>query len=131
MPSPAIECNFANTVNITDGHRLKNGSYEFNNVIYDEGFYKSYDYIIHKNRKKQTVETHIRGCLCAIKSCIRKCNDYENHEIRVYNEQDIEQTISLGNNTDYFIMTHSPCDTMFALIDTNDKWILYKATNLT
>ena len=35
MPRPAIECNFANTINITDGHRFKNGSYEFYNVIYD------------------------------------------------------------------------------------------------
>ena len=132
MPIPAIECNFANTVNITDGHRFKNGSYKFDNIIYDEGFYKSYDFIIQKNHEKETVETHIRGCLCAIKSCIRRCKDYENHDhIKVYNEQDVEQTIALGNNTDNHIMTHSPCDTMYALDDADDKWIFYKATTLT
>ena len=132
IPSPAIECNFANTINITDKHRFKNGSYELDNVIYDEGFYKSYDFIINKNREKETVDTHIRGCLCSVKLCIRRCNSYANHDhIKVYNEQDVEQTISLGNNTDYHIMTHSPCDTMYALDDAGDKWILYKATTLT
>lgn len=128
---PSNECPFSNTVNITDGHQYTNDSYEFDNVIYDKRFYKSYNFIINENRKKETVETHIRGCLCAIKQCIRMCEDYENIDhIKVYNEHIVEQTISLQNNTDYHIMIQRPCETMISVNKNNDKWKFYKASTL-
>lgn len=127
IPTTPIGCNFADTVNITAGHRFENGSYEFENVIYDEGFYKSYDFIINKNREKVTVQKHIRGCFCAIKSCIRICNNYDNHDyIKVYNEAEIEEKIYLKNNTDYHVMTQRPCTDMYEY-DEDDKLLFYKA----
>ena len=127
-PEPPIDCNFANTVNITAGHRFPNGSYEYENVIYDERFYKNYDFIIGENREKIKVEKHIRGCLCAIKLCVRICKDYDDHHhIKVYNEEEIEHKINLKNNTDYHIMTHRPCYEMYELDDEEDKWLFYKA----
>ena len=129
IPVPPMECNFANTVNITAGHRYPNGSYGFENVIYNEGFYKDYDFIIDENHEKVTVENHIRGCLCAVKSCIRICKNYnDHHHVKVFNEDEEEHDINLNNNTDYHIMTQRPCAAMYALDDKEDKWIFYKAS---
>ena len=127
IPATFYKCNFANTVNITAGHHFPNGSYEFENVIYNKGFYKNYNFILDKHRQKVIVEKHIRGCLCAIKSCIRICKNYENLEyINVYNQNDIEEKIYIKNNTDYHIMTHNPCYGYY--FGHNDKYIFYKAS---
>ncbi|CAO1412363.1 unnamed protein product [Diamesa tonsa] len=121
-----LECDFVNTVNITAGHPLKNGSYEFENVIYDEGMFMDFDYII-EGWKRVYVTKHRRGCICAVKPCIRICNNYaDDHHIKVYDEDEIEQTINLRNNTDYHIMTHAPCKMTFELNSVQDKWIMYK-----
>ena len=125
IPAPPIKCNFANTVNITAGHRFQNGSYEFENVIYDEGFYKNYDFIIDANHEKVRVEKHIRGCLCAVKLCIRICKDYDDfYSIHVFNEDEEEDDINLLNNTDYHIMTQTPCSSMY---NEDEEMLFYKA----
>ena len=128
-PVPPIECDFMNTVNITDGNLLQNGSYEFENVIYNEGMFKEYDYIIDE-WERVNVKEHIRGCICAIKSCIRICNDFDDLDhIIVDNDNKTTQKINLKNNTDFHIMIQRPCHVMYGLEDDEEEtFILFKAS---
>ncbi|XP_077293111.1 G-protein coupled receptor Mth2-like [Arctopsyche grandis] len=59
-------CNFYTSVNISHGITLANGSTVADGVVYstDQQF-------IHE----ESGESHLRGCLCLVKTCMRKCCD--------------------------------------------------------
>jgi hypothetical protein len=69
-------CRFSDTVNITDGKMDGNGNIEFDGEIYSKIMYDSYEYIIKdfETFEKIPVESHIRGCICRVKNCVRICD---------------------------------------------------------
>lgn len=66
-------CNFFDSVNITDGRKLKNQSIIFDGIEYPKWQYAEFDYIINNGIDRSSVHPHIRGCLCNRKPCLRLC----------------------------------------------------------
>lgn len=73
--SNILPCDYADSMNITNGHLLPNNNYIFNGVEYPDGHYARINYTI---SEKKIVPQHpyIRGCVCNVKDCIRFCCPY-------------------------------------------------------
>lgn len=71
-----LPCNFLDSVNITDGVRLKNNRILYNGVEYPQNQYAKVNYTLKNGNISEPSEPYIRGCLCNIKRCIRLCCPY-------------------------------------------------------
>uniref|UniRef100_A0A182IR24 G-protein coupled receptors family 2 profile 2 domain-containing protein n=1 Tax=Anopheles atroparvus TaxID=41427 RepID=A0A182IR24_ANOAO len=75
----SLPCDFIDSVNITDGERLPNGDIRHNGVVYNATVYRKIDYDYVNYATKTYVPEYIRGCLCAVRICVRLCcrqNEY-------------------------------------------------------
>ncbi|XP_054084785.1 G-protein coupled receptor Mth2 isoform X2 [Zeugodacus cucurbitae] len=66
-------CPFGDTVELTDAHRLDNGSYRYEGVLVPPHLIDHYDYIELYNGEQHDVPWHLRGCVCQIKNCFKLC----------------------------------------------------------
>ncbi|KAH8338429.1 hypothetical protein KR059_003916 [Drosophila kikkawai] len=66
-------CHFLETVNITSGQRLENGSFMYQGIEVPEYLTGQYDYIRTENGYKEFTNSHLRGCICHLKPCIWIC----------------------------------------------------------
>lgn len=81
-----IDCNYFNTINITNGRQNSDESITYNNIKYLKGTYQKYNYIYVNQTIRLNVDEHIRGCVCDYKFCINVCCDYgESINIRELN----------------------------------------------
>lgn len=65
-------CAYADTVNITDGLRLKDGSYSIGNVVVPPHLMAEYNFKVIDGVEYRTAK-HLRGCVCLLKPCITFC----------------------------------------------------------
>lgn len=65
-------CNYSDTVNITDGLRLKDGSYSFEGLLIPLNLTAAYSYKVVDGIQYRAPK-HMRGCVCHLKSCITFC----------------------------------------------------------
>ncbi|KAL7732704.1 hypothetical protein ACLKA6_005855 [Drosophila palustris] len=65
-------CAYADTVNITDGLRLKDGSYSFGGVVVPTQLMAEYNFKVIDGVEYRAAK-HLRGCVCLIKPCITFC----------------------------------------------------------
>lgn len=65
-------CAFANTVNITDGLRLKDGSYSYAGLVVPPELIAEYNFKV-IDGVEYRAKRHIRGCVCLLKPCISFC----------------------------------------------------------
>lgn len=70
-----LPCNFLDSINITDGALQSDNSIIFRDTKFIENQYARIDYLV-DNGSRISVEPHLRGCLCNIRSCIRLCCPY-------------------------------------------------------
>lgn len=110
-----VDCRFHDSINITGSHQFKNGSHQFENNIFHEEFTKEFDYII-VNGTKRTVDSHLRGCICAFKSCIRICKPFS--DIKIFNKYNESEIVDL-NNTHYHVLVGKPCGKYYEI---EDEW---------
>lgn len=68
-----LQCDFHDSVNISDGLPSKNDSIEFNGIIFPRDQYAEIDYILVNGTEFVSVNSHFRGCPCNIKRCLRYC----------------------------------------------------------
>lgn len=68
-----VPCRFRDSINITDGVRDSDGNIIFENVTYGKNDYGTYDYEFVNDIERRSVESHIRGCVCRLKTCVRLC----------------------------------------------------------
>lgn len=88
--SEELPCHVLDSVDITDGLRQEDGSILFNNNVYQQDQYATVDYILEKGEKQFDDYSHIRGCACKNKFCIRLCCPYGTY--REKNENSINGT---------------------------------------
>ncbi|XP_052894771.1 G-protein coupled receptor Mth2-like [Anopheles moucheti] len=69
----SLPCDYIDSVNITDGERLPNGDIRHNGVIYNKTYYRTIDYEYEQFTTKKFVPEYVRGCLCAVRICVRLC----------------------------------------------------------
>lgn len=69
-----LPCLFSESKNITTGERFLNDSILHNGVIYPPEQYAEVNYVFSPTGKtRYDVPTHMRGCVCNIKACVRFC----------------------------------------------------------
>lgn len=71
--STEMPCHFLDSINITDGTLQPNKSITFHGMEFSETQYAEIDYILMDGTERSSVATHIRGCLCNLKPCLRFC----------------------------------------------------------
>ncbi|KAH8331182.1 hypothetical protein KR067_012539, partial [Drosophila pandora] len=67
------DCDFFDTVNLTGSLKLANGSYQYENLIIPAALTGDYDYEIDFDGQRRPVQSHVRGCACQLRSCVRLC----------------------------------------------------------
>lgn len=65
-------CAFANTVNITDGVRLRDGSYSYADLVIPADLIAEYNFKV-IDGVEYHAPRHLRGCVCLLKPCITFC----------------------------------------------------------
>lgn len=65
-------CDFHESINISSGGEYENLNFVHNGVIYDPDQYGYIDYDI-IGGKEVRVRPYLRGCICAVKPCVRIC----------------------------------------------------------
>lgn len=118
-----VECHFYNSIDITGSHEFPNGSHKFENNIFYLEYIKEFDFIMVNGTQKVQVDSHLRGCVCAFKSCIRTCTPFDN--ITIYNEHNEKEIVNL-KNTHYYVMVGKPCEKL--VLDENDKWHFFSVS---
>ena len=113
-----VNCRFNDSINITGSHQFKNGSHKFENEIFHKDFTKQFDYII-VNGTKKTVDLHLRGCICAFKSCIRICEPFNG--IKIYNKHNESEVVELFN-THYHVLVGEPCRQSYLTGNDTEFW---------
>lgn len=65
-------CSYPESVNITSGQKFQNGDIKFNDILFTKNNYQNFNYEL-INNTKEYVDSHIRGCICLVKTCVRFC----------------------------------------------------------
>ncbi|XP_032570077.1 probable G-protein coupled receptor Mth-like 4 isoform X1 [Drosophila sechellia] len=76
MPKSNAEipgCDFFDTVDISKAQRFSNGSYLYEGLLIPAHLTAKYDYKLLADDSKEKVASHVRGCACHLRPCIRFC----------------------------------------------------------
>lgn len=68
-----LPCEFEDSINITDGRVLSDGSILHNGIKYTKQQFDTVNYRLVNNGKLVKVPSHLRGCPCKVKTCLRLC----------------------------------------------------------
>lgn len=68
-----LPCEFEDSVNITAGTRLPDGSIVHNGVKYTKQQFDTVNYRLVSNANRIKVDAHVRGCPCMVRPCLRLC----------------------------------------------------------
>uniref|UniRef100_A0A182YT96 Methuselah N-terminal domain-containing protein n=1 Tax=Anopheles stephensi TaxID=30069 RepID=A0A182YT96_ANOST len=131
----SLPCDYIDSVNITDGERLPNDEIRHNGVIYNKTYYRMIDYEYEDFATKKYVPNYIRGCLCAVRICVRlccgereylgkKCTHTDDYLPVVVNVSATE-TIDLRNHSLYGFLYGKPCEQVYELLPEEssvDEW---------
>lgn len=71
--SEISNCVFEDTVNLTSSTKFTNGSYLYEGLLVPTHLTGQYDYIEMYDGERKQVESHVRGCVCQLKKCVKFC----------------------------------------------------------
>ncbi|XP_054084789.1 G-protein coupled receptor Mth2 isoform X2 [Zeugodacus cucurbitae] len=66
-------CVFEDTVNLTASTKFANGSYLYEGLLVPPQLTGVYDYIELYDGERKQVKSHVRGCVCQLKKCVKFC----------------------------------------------------------
>ncbi|XP_017012289.2 probable G-protein coupled receptor Mth-like 2 [Drosophila takahashii] len=102
-------CDFFDTVDISTGQRLPNGSYLYEDLLIPAHLTAEYDFKLLANGEKEDVTRHIRGCVCKLRPCVRFCcphdhimdnsSCFDNMTVDELNELDPFLNVTLNNGS--------------------------------
>ncbi|XP_058054277.1 G-protein coupled receptor Mth2-like [Anopheles bellator] len=135
----SLPCDFIDSVNITAGERLANGDIRHDGVVYNSTFYRTIDYDYVDFASRRYVAPYVRGCLCAVRICVRLCcadNEYltrtcvaTNVSLPIKVNVSETEAIDLRNSTYYGFLRGKPCAHVYELTPqerTEDYWTVAK-----
>lgn len=131
IPKNKINCHIHDTINITGGFLDKKGKFHYENLIYETG-----KFAIFNELNSIEVESHIRGCACELKPCIRICKFCDSNDeescvktnslfVPYENEKQLKE-ISLENG-EFSILEGRICNSYFIMEPqyyNEENWIL-------
>uniref|UniRef100_A0A182PLA5 G-protein coupled receptors family 2 profile 2 domain-containing protein n=1 Tax=Anopheles epiroticus TaxID=199890 RepID=A0A182PLA5_9DIPT len=139
----SLPCDFIDSVNITDGQRLPNDEILHNGVIYNKTYYRVIDYEYVDYATKKYVPNYIRGCLCAVRICVRLCcgeREYlgkrctpTDEYLPVLVNVSATETIDLRNHSLYGFLYGKPCEQVYELLPEEslaDEWSIARNGSL-
>lgn len=95
---PDLPCDFHDSINITDGLLDADDSIHFNGITFPRGQYTEMDYILVNGTEYTAVNSHIRGCPCNVKTCIRLCCPPEKVYDKKFGIKKIDERFQCANN---------------------------------
>uniref|UniRef100_A0A6P4FPK1 G-protein coupled receptor Mth-like n=1 Tax=Drosophila rhopaloa TaxID=1041015 RepID=A0A6P4FPK1_DRORH len=133
-------CDYYDTVDISEGQRFPNGSFLFENLVIPSHLTGVYDFKLLANNSKENVASHMRGCVCKLRTCVRFCCGHydilEENQCQNDTTQDelnqLDPYLNMTLNDGSVVKRHfkdkmivqwdfpMPCDSMFYL-DIRDK----------
>ena len=143
-------CNFEDTVNLTNAKKFTNGSYLYEDyVIIPPDLVSLYDYEELYDGERIAVQPHLRGCVCRDRNCIKFCchptKELISEMSRVCAPHDLDEelaydpylTVTLKNGTkskvhatrDFVVIQGIPCEGGYPLLpqdDDDDKWDIFE-----
>ncbi|XP_043641485.1 probable G-protein coupled receptor Mth-like 3 isoform X1 [Drosophila teissieri] len=66
-------CDFYDTVDISKAQRFSNGSYLYEGLLIPAHLTAEYDFKLLPDHSRERVASHVRGCACRLRPCIRFC----------------------------------------------------------
>ncbi|XP_044249207.2 probable G-protein coupled receptor Mth-like 3 [Drosophila takahashii] len=66
-------CDFYDTVDISKDQKFSNGSYHHEGLLIPAFLVGEYNFKLFPNGSKEDVPSHVRGCVCKLKPCLRFC----------------------------------------------------------
>ncbi|XP_050743820.1 probable G-protein coupled receptor Mth-like 3 isoform X2 [Drosophila biarmipes] len=66
-------CDFYDTVNINNAQMYSNGSYLYDGLLIPAELTGEYNFMVLPDGSKKNVPSHMRGCVCKLKPCLRFC----------------------------------------------------------
>ncbi|XP_039229153.1 probable G-protein coupled receptor Mth-like 3 [Drosophila yakuba] len=66
-------CDFYDTVDISKAQRFSNGSYLYEGLLIPAHLTAEYDFKLLPDDSREKVASHVRGCACQLRPCIRFC----------------------------------------------------------
>ncbi|XP_032575139.1 LOW QUALITY PROTEIN: probable G-protein coupled receptor Mth-like 2 [Drosophila sechellia] len=73
LSAEIADCSFFDTVDISEGQRLSNGSYLYEGLLIPAHLTATYEFKLLANGDKEQVPSHVRGCVCKLRTCVRFC----------------------------------------------------------
>ena len=67
------KCPYADTVDLTGREKIQNGSYRYDDILITPDQLDDIDYKLNFFGKRERVPSHVRGCACEKRSCVRLC----------------------------------------------------------
>ncbi|XP_041769481.1 G-protein coupled receptor Mth2-like isoform X1 [Anopheles merus] len=139
----SLPCDFIDSVNITDGERLPNDEIRHNGVIYNKTYYRVIDYDYQDFATKRYVPNYVRGCLCAVRICVRLCcGEHEYLGKRCTHTDDYlpilvnvsaTEAVDLRNHSLYGFLYGKPCEQVYELLpeeSSADEWSIARNGSL-
>ncbi|XP_065362436.1 G-protein coupled receptor Mth2-like [Calliphora vicina] len=136
-------CPYQNTVNLTNKLKYENGSYLYQGILIPSEKQHNYDYDIKFPKTKKPVSTHLRGCVCEHRPCMKLCcepdeylDDKQNTskcekltsemkvswELPILLKGDITKVVNIFKH--FTTQVGLPCPEPEALVIELDKWKL-------
>ncbi|XP_017079279.1 probable G-protein coupled receptor Mth-like 3 [Drosophila eugracilis] len=75
-------CDFYDTVDISTGQKFPNGSYLYDGLLIPAHLTGTYDFKVLPDDTWDVVASHVRGCVCKLRPCVRFCCSH-NHLMNV------------------------------------------------
>lgn len=73
-----LNCHIFDSINVTGGNVLQNGSWLHEGLIYPPGQYEKVDHFFQSDGKRVDTNAHVRGCVCTNRICVNVCCSMEN-----------------------------------------------------
>lgn len=129
--SNELPCQLLDSINITDGALQSNQSIIYDGTEFTPADYAQIDYISDRGEERISAESHIRGCLCNRKPCIRFCCPFDSvvgvrngsktcvsseeanrFDTEIIHQNDTKQSVKLGQQFS-FVNGNNPCKHMY------------------
>lgn len=130
-----LPCKFLDSINITDGAVQPNKSIIYDGVEFSPADYAQVDYTLNRGVVRISAESHIRGCLCNRRPCVRFCcpygtslrasGPYNNSsrtcvsydeanrlDTEILHQNNTKESVKLGNHFS-LVNDNSPCQHMY------------------
>lgn len=111
IPQNKTNCPIRETINITEGGAIDNyGRFHHGGLIYESGQFAEFDYVFFNSTHEIPADPHIRGCVCALRPCIRLCKKCSEFDPKANGTCVKTDVLTVPSDADGLVMEHVKLD---------------------